>query len=147
MKTKDFLGEQAVKDFLTSIGIQPRFAESALQGLRTEGAASILNVVLSEQMLISLGLADRTPLPVFTVRFTVFHEPSGPVLAFSPALPFAFPTFSSNAGVRFQSEESLIKALDGVGLPGLRIVRSGVLTTYNVNHAQLSSLGFKMSAW
>jgi hypothetical protein len=149
MKTKDFLGEKELRDFFTSIGIQSRIAESALEGLRTEGSASVLNVVLSEKMLISLGLADPTPLPVFPVRFTVFRESSGgPVLSFSPALPFAPATFSSKAGVRFLSEESLIQALDDVGLPGFQIVKGvSTLTTYNVNRAQLSALGFKGSAW
>ena len=148
MKVRDLLGEQALRDFFSSIGIQPRIAESALGGLQTEGSASVLNVVLSEEMLISLGLADPAPMPTFPVRFTVFREPSGPVLAFSSAIPFASATFSSKAGVRFLSETSLIKALDDVGLPGFQIVNGvSMLTTYYVNRAQLSALGFKTPLW
>jgi hypothetical protein len=78
MKMREFQGEQDLRHFFTSIGIQPRIAESALSALRTDGSASILSVVLPEHMLKSLGLIDETPLPLFAIRFTVFHEPNGP---------------------------------------------------------------------
>src|SRR5689334_22624626 len=58
MKMKEIVGEQALRDFFTSIGMQPMIAESALRGLRAEGSASVLRVVLPEEMLISLGLAN-----------------------------------------------------------------------------------------
>jgi len=146
MKTKELASEQALRDFLTSIGIQPMIVESVLSGLRSDGTASILNVTLSEQVLVNLGLADETPLPVFPVRFTVFREPQGPVLAFCPAFPFSSATFASKAGVRFMSDSSLRKALEDAGLPANEITSGfGSLKVYNVNRAQLSALGFKPS--
>jgi len=59
MKMKRIVGEQGLRDFFTSIGVQPNIAESAINGLRIQGDASILRVVLPENMLIDLGLQDK----------------------------------------------------------------------------------------
>jgi len=56
MRMKQIFGEQGLRDFFTSIGVQPNIAESAINGLRTQGDASILRVVLPDNMLVSLGL-------------------------------------------------------------------------------------------
>jgi hypothetical protein len=141
MKIKEIIGKQALRDFFTSIGVQPNTAESALKGLETEGTANVLSVVLPEEMLISLGLADH---PQFVpVRFTVFREPSGPRLAYSVAGPFTPATFSSKAGVPFPDMASLIRALDNAGLPGKAIAAGQAGRTYTISSAQLSQLGFR----
>jgi hypothetical protein len=56
MKMKEIVGERALRDFLSSIGIQPNVVESALTGLRNERTASILSVALPEEMLLQMGL-------------------------------------------------------------------------------------------
>jgi hypothetical protein len=148
IKMKEFVGDQALRDFFTSIGVQPNIAESALLGLRTEGSASVLNVALPEEMLINLGLADPKSQSAFSVRFTVFSEPNGPILAYTLAGPFMATTFASKAGVRYADALTLIRALDGVGLPGREIVNfSQVSGTYTVTPEQLSKLGLKPPAW
>ena len=75
------------------------------------------------------------------VRFTVFHEVKGPVLAYCVA-PSS--TFASKAGVLFESMEKLEERLDLVGLPAREIARMRNPTkTYSVNANQLRVLGFK----
>jgi len=140
---KEIVGENALQDFFTSIGVQPNIAKSALKGLQTEGTASVLNVILPEEMLINLGLADRKEQHFVSVRFTVFHEPTGPVLAYCLAGPFMSANFSSEAGVRYADSTSLLKTLDSAGLPGRKIVSESQLgETYTVSTAQLAQLGF-----
>ncbi len=146
MKMKEILGEHALRDFLTSIAVKPMVAESALRGLQTEGSASVLSVVLPEEMLIRLGLADPKDQQVFSVRFTVFGEPAGPILAYCLDAPFVPVTFSSKSGARYADMESLIRALESVGLPGREVVRV-VGARYTVTAAQLSTLGLKPPAW
>jgi hypothetical protein len=148
MKVKEIVGEMALRNFFTSIGVKPMIVESVLRGLQTDRSASVLNVVLPEAMLISLGLADRKGQQQFPVRFTVFHESNGPVLAYCLAAPFMSATFSSRAGVRFADIESLIRALDSVGLPGRTIVQMSQFDqSYAVTGAQLSQLGFTPPAF
>jgi hypothetical protein len=148
MKMKEIVGEHALRDLFTSIGVQPRIAESAINGLRSEGSASLLSVILPEERLINLGLADRKVQQYFSVRFTVFQEPNASVLSYSLAGPFIPATFSSKAGARYANMASLIGALDSVGLPGRDIVGMAHLgITYNVTGAQLSTLGLKPPAW
>lgn len=148
MKMKEILGEQALRDFFTSIGVQPNIAESALRGLRAEGSANVLNVVLPEAMLINLGLVDIKEQQFVFVRFSIFNEPNGPVLAYCLASPFMPATFSSKAGVRYPSNDALAKALDDAGLPGRRIVSGGGQSdeTFTVSGAQLAQLGFRSPA-
>jgi len=75
------------------------------------------------------------------VRFTVFHEVQGPVLAYCLAPQ---PSFTSKAGVPFDSLEKLQERLDLVGLPGREIARMRSPTkVYAVSVNQLSVLGFK----
>jgi hypothetical protein len=148
MKTREIVGEMALRNFFTSIGVKPMVVESVLRGLRTDGSASVLNVVLPEAALISLGLADRKYQQQFPVRFTVFDEPNGPVLAYCLAGPFMSATFSNRARVRFADIESLIRALDSVGLPGRTIVQMRQLgEAYAVTGSQLTQLGFSPPAW
>ena len=75
------------------------------------------------------------------VRFTVFHEVQGPVLAYCVA-PLS--SFASKAGVLFDSVAKLEERLDLVGLPGREIASmSNPTTIYSVSVNQLSVLGFK----
>ncbi|MGA9156217.1 MAG: hypothetical protein WB249_05455 [Candidatus Sulfotelmatobacter sp.] len=215
MKMREIVGEQALKDFFTSIGVQPNIAESAFRGLRTEGSASILSVVLPEEMLRMLGLQDDKRFlsgkekveaaiqmlkrqghsvqavvvgdkgtfwfdidnrmrvswvemqnlaegvyslagleeefkrrqtreqQAFSVWFTVFREPAGPVLAYCVAQPFASRTFASKSGARFQSMEHLVETLNRVGLPGEEIA-GFTDKAYPVTGAQLHELGLKL---
>lgn len=51
------LGEEDLFNFLTAeVGVEPATVESTLQELRTEGQASIPDLVLSDEDLIILGL-------------------------------------------------------------------------------------------
>jgi hypothetical protein len=80
-----------------------------------------------------------------TVRFTIFNEPNGPVLAYSVAAPFAPASFASKAGVRYPNSSSLIRALDGAGLPGEEIATMRDPTKiYTLTGAQLSRLNLKL---
>jgi hypothetical protein len=147
MKTKEIVGEHALRDFFTSIGVKPMVAESAIRGLRSEGSASVLSVVLPEEMLIRLGLADPKGQEVFSVRFTVFGgDPAGPVLAYCLDAPFVPVSFSSKGGAQYANTESLIRALENVGLPGREVVRA-VGGRYTVTAKQLSALGLKPPEW
>ena len=58
LKTKEIVGEVALRQFLKGIGIDANIVESAFVGLRAEGSASILRLVLSDEALIRLGLQD-----------------------------------------------------------------------------------------
>jgi len=211
MKTRQLDGEQALRNFFTSIGINERNAMSVFQDLRTEGEASIMRVILPEHTLAELGLEEpprtgkdkiekairmlrqqghaveavvrqdgtmwfqidnhvltawqdmlnladgfytfeqllemyRSRAPggqeSLAVRFTVFKEGAGPVLAYAIAGPFIPATFASRAGARYDDTKSLIDALNRVGLPGKEI--SGFTDkVYIVTRAQLSQLGLK----
>ena len=148
MKTREIVGETELRNFFTSIGVKPMVVESVLRGLRSDGSASVLNVVLPEAMLVGLGLSDRQYEQQFPVRFTVFDEPSGPVLAYCLAGPFISATFSSRGGVRFANIESLVRALDSVGLPGRTIVQMRHFgEAYPVTRSQLTQLGFNPPTW
>jgi hypothetical protein len=142
MKMKEIIGEHGLKDFFTSIGVQPMMAESVLRGLETEGSASVLSVILPEEMLIRLGLADPKERQVFSVRFTIFRGPAGPILAYCLDAPFVSVTFSSKSGARYPDMESLIRKLDSVGLPGKEVARV-IGPRYFVTAEQLVSLGLK----
>jgi hypothetical protein len=74
------------------------------------------------------------------VRFTVFHESQGPVLAYCIA-PGS--SFASKAGVRFASTEELVETVNGVGLPGKEI-STFTNKTYPISAEQLQKLGFKL---
>jgi hypothetical protein len=75
------------------------------------------------------------------VRFTVFHEVQGLVLAYCVAPQSSF---ASKAGVLFDSLAKLEERLDLVGLPGREIARmSNPTKSYLVSINQLSVLGFK----
>jgi hypothetical protein len=58
LKTKEIAGEAALRQLLRTVGIDAHIVESAFTGLRSEGSASILRVVLSDESLIRLGLQD-----------------------------------------------------------------------------------------
>ena len=84
---------------------------------------------------------------VLPVRFTVFLEPSGPVLAYSPAGAYESASFSSKAGTRYESVESLIKALNKAGLPGKEIVEMRVpAKVYTLTGAQLLHLNLRVQS-
>jgi hypothetical protein len=214
MKTITVNGDKALGDFLLSIGINQRISDSVFEGLRSDGQASVLRVVLPDQMLRQLGLQgpprtakekveaaidilkrqghavqaiirengtmwfeiDRKMLTswdeminladgvytlevlielykvrqaqekrVFAVRFTVFFELGGPILAYSLAGAFMPGTFTSRAGAKYPDVGALIKALDSMGLPGYEIANSQVPTkTFTVTGAQLLELGLKI---
>ena len=74
--------------------------------------------------------------PTLSVRFTVFREPQGPVLAYCIDGSF---TFSSKAGARFESIEQFVQALNCVGLPGYEIC-SLTHRVYSVTRPQLRIL-------
>jgi hypothetical protein len=80
---------------------------------------------------------DETRYPV---RFTVFHEPQGPILDYCLAGPFMSATFASNHGARYECIAQLIEALDCVGLPG-REISSFTDKVYSVTGPQLRVLG------
>lgn len=81
----------------------------------------------------------------FAVRFTVFFEPGGPILAYSLAGPFVPATFTNQAGAKYPDVAALIRTLDKKGLPGNDIVSSRVPTkTFTVTGAQLLELGLKL---
>jgi hypothetical protein len=84
------------------------------------------------------GLNETT----FSIRFTVFYEAQGPVLACCLAGPFIPATFSSKVGTRYESAEHLMNALDSVGLPGKKIagLRRVFHDVYLVTGAQLRLL-------
>jgi hypothetical protein len=72
------------------------------------------------------------------VRFSVFVEPTGPILAFAVAEPYMSTTFASKAGTRYQSSQLLIATLDKVGLPGKEIVEmKNPAKVYTLTGAQL----------
>ena len=146
MMMKELVGEHELRNFFTSIGVKPMVAESAMRGLQSDGSASLLNVSLPEDMLIRLGLAQPKRKELFSVRFTVFHEPAGPVLAYALAGPFTPATFSSRAGARYGTMDALIGALESVGLPGREIV-GNIAGQYVVTADQLTTLGLKPPAW
>jgi hypothetical protein len=77
--------------------------------------------------------------PVFRVRFTVFYELEGPVLALCPDRPFMAAGFSGKAGARFETVAQLVVALNCVGLPAWEIC---ALTNkvYSVTRPQLRML-------
>lgn len=81
--------------------------------------------------------------PAFAARFAVFHELQGPVLDYCLAGPFMPATFCSNHGVRYESVEQLVEALDCVGLPGKEI-RSFTDKVYSVTGPQLRVLRLGM---
>jgi hypothetical protein len=212
MKTVAVDGEQGLRDFFTRTGINQRIAMSVFENLRTEGEASVLRVILSDDMLLDLGLKesgrsgkerveaairalkkqghvvqavvrhdgtmwfeiDRGILTswqemlnladgvysfdgliamyrrrqelekqTFSVRFTVFRETAGPVLAYSLSAPFVSASFSSRGGAHYPDMEKLIGALNAIGLPGKRVVGE-VGTVYTVTGAQLSQLGLQL---
>jgi hypothetical protein len=58
LKTKEIAREAALQKFLAAVGIQASIIESAITGLRSEGSASILSVILSDKKLVDLGLQD-----------------------------------------------------------------------------------------
>ncbi len=93
----------------------------------------------SEWAQILLHGPDET---TFSVRFTVFHEVEGPVLAYCLAGPFISSTFSSKAGTRYESAAHLVSALESVGLPGKKIAGLRQVTddVYLVTGAQLRLL-------
>ncbi len=79
--------------------------------------------------------------PQFTMRFTVFHEPLGPVLDCCSARSYMAATFASKHGVRYESIEQLIEGLNCVGLPSKEIC-SLTSTACYVTGPQLRVLGF-----
>jgi len=82
---------------------------------------------------------------VIPVRFTVFFEAGGPILAYASAGPFESATFASKAGTKYPDVNSLIHALDKVGLPGLEIVQMRRPTKiYMVTGERLSELMGKL---
>jgi len=211
MKTRLIDGEQALRNFFTSIGINERTAMSVFRDLRAESEASVLRVILPEHTLIELGLQEpprtgkekveaairmlrqqghsvqavvredgtmwfeidrhaltawqdmvnladglytfeqllelyrsreRGDQELLAVRFTVFKQETGPILAYSVAGPFSSATFASKAGARFDDINKLIDALNRIGLPGKEI--SGFTDkVYSVTRAQLTQLGLK----
>jgi hypothetical protein len=74
------------------------------------------------------------------VRFTVFHESQGPVLAYCIA-PGS--TFASKAGVRFADTRKLVEALNAVGLPGSEIATFSD-RAYPTSIGRMQKLGFKL---
>jgi hypothetical protein len=51
IQMKRIVGEQALNNFLSSIGVQPNNARSVFEDLKTDGTASLLNVILPESTL------------------------------------------------------------------------------------------------
>jgi hypothetical protein len=214
MKTVEINGEEGLRSIFVGIGLNQRIVASSLDNLNNEGQASILRVILPEEMLRRIGLQSPLMNPkdkvefaidvlkreghsvkvmlgengsmwfeidrmlrtswdeminladgvytvdvlievqkinraqagkTFPVRFTVFFEPGGPILAYSPAGPFATPTFASRAGAKYPDVGALTEALERVGLPGTEIVRLVSPTaTFAVTGAQLLELGLKL---
>lgn len=110
-----------------------------------EEMTNLADGVYSLESLIQLyRVRQDQERKVFQVRFTVFFEPSGPILAYSVAGPFGPSTFASKSGVRYPDVGALIGALDKLGLPGNDIVSLRVQTkTFTVTGAQLTELGLK----
>jgi hypothetical protein len=79
----------------------------------------------------------------YQVRFTVFAEPQGPILDYCVAGPFTSAAFASKHGVRYESTEQLVEALDCTGLPSKEIC-SFTDKIYSVTGPQLRVLGFGM---
>jgi hypothetical protein len=83
-----------------------------------------------------------TMLPL---RFTVFFDPGGPILAYSVAGPYMSATFASKAGAQFPNTAELIKALNRAGLPGEEIASMKNATrVYTLSGAQLLHLNLKV---
>lgn len=94
--------------------------------------------VLKGRTTENASLARET----FAVRFTVIHEPYGPVLAYRLAGPLITDPFSSQ---QFTSTASLINALSDVRLPGREIEGgSNPERVYVVGAAQLEILNLRV---
>jgi hypothetical protein len=203
MKTRRIVGEKELRDFLTGVGLNERIVQPTLENLHSEGATSVLRVVLPDEMLNSLGLkqpmrggqakleaavnilrkqghsvepiirddgtmwfqVDRQVLvawkemqdlgdgvysfdalvqmykAMLPVRFTVFSDAGGVILAYSIAAPYTSTSFTNKAGALFPSTAALVNVLNKAGLPGddIALMRSPN-KVYTVSGAQLLGL-------
>lgn len=86
------------------------------------------------------------PMNSQQVRFTVFKDISGWILAYCAAPPFVSPNFSDGGrqACRFESEASLRDRLREIGLPeAIANNKTSPIEAYMVTDEQLSALGFE----
>lgn len=78
----------------------------------------------------------------FEVRFAVFREQIGTILAYALE---GNPDAKPRSGVRYPDDEALVNALNAAKLPGREIVAAvDTAKRYTASGAQLSQLGFSM---
>lgn len=86
-------------------------------------------------------LRQKKEAEIFPVRFTVFFEPGGPILAHSFARVYEPTSFASTAGTKYLDVNALIRALNRAGLPGREIVEMRQPTrVFNISGAALAEL-------